>query len=376
MLIDPEIGSWIGGVLAVRTLPFTIFVLLERRLDAAARIGWAMVYAVVLVAVGQSDKLRLFFYAGGLAYYASLALVVHNVQPFLLARSIPRSAIFAGLAVAYLIVPAALLPLWARPFLVFGCERLLAACSYCYESRQSTLRDCLFFLTVDPTVVYPERGRRVKENTAFFRGTSRIVVGAVTVGASVAILKAIGNGSGLSTMQTLLYVTLQFLSVYCAHSGVAAVQIGCMRLVGYRVGERYVFPLLASDPADFWRRWNTYWGSWFRRYVFFPVANRVSRKYRRVGFAKAVALMATFASVGALHDLSLGLEGAGLRVHGTAAFLGAGLTVLLWTGAKLAFRRLRVHGPRSVAHVTALAGGLVSRTCLWAFLVGTLWVLR
>lgn len=41
-------------------------------------------------------------------------------------------------------------------------------------------------------------------------------------------------------------------------------------IMGYSVPDPFVHPLLASNPGDRWRRWNTYYYEWFRTVIFIP----------------------------------------------------------------------------------------------------------
>src|SRR6185312_16596428 len=68
------------------------------------------------------------------------------------------------------------------------------------------------------------------------------------------------------------------LGLYAAHSGLAHLQIGLCRTLGYRAPERYRYPFLATGPADFWERWNTYMMGFVRSYVFVPVHRALKRR--------------------------------------------------------------------------------------------------
>ena len=53
-----------------------------------------------------------------------------------------------------------------------------------------------------------------------------------------------------------------FLVLYAAHSALAHIQIGLCSLVGYRAPERYLYPIAAVSPREFWERWNVYVTTW------------------------------------------------------------------------------------------------------------------
>jgi D-alanyl-lipoteichoic acid acyltransferase DltB (MBOAT superfamily) len=118
-------------------------------------------------------------------------------------------------------------------------------------------------------------------------------------------------------------------------------QIGLMRLIGYEVPERYRYPFLARSPEDFWRRWNTWLGSWAKRYLFYPLALHLRRNYRKLWpvLQQAAAVVATFLFIGLLHDFAAyeahvcdpANRTASLGV--TLLFFAYGLTFVVWVGA-------------------------------------------
>jgi hypothetical protein len=94
-----------------------------------------------------------------------------------------------------------------------------------------------------------------------------------------------------------------FAAQYAMHSGLASVQIGFLRQLGYELPERYDHPFLARSPADFWRRWNTYVGAWVQRYLFAPLALHLARyKIASSAAAQATAVVLSFVVVGLMHD--------------------------------------------------------------------------
>jgi len=141
---------------------------------------------------------------------------------------------------------------------------------------------------------------------------------------------------------------LRFLAEYAAHSGLASIQIGLTRRVGWQVPERYDFPLLAKSPMDFWRRWNTYVRVWLEAYVFLGAATAVARRTRSRAAQILVAMVVLVAS-GLLHD---GYTFAGELVastHTTRLFVAAGLAALAWRVAGGISSRLRATLPGRAA---------------------------
>jgi D-alanyl-lipoteichoic acid acyltransferase DltB (MBOAT superfamily) len=105
--------------------------------------------------------------------------------------------------------------------------------------------------------------------------------------------------------------------------------MGCL---GRRLPERYHFPFLARDPLDLWRRWNTYLGLWLQRYVFYPLAMRWQRGWRRAprDAGKAAAVMVTFAAAGLVHELAGYARSFTLPLGAVLGFLLCGVGLVLW----------------------------------------------
>jgi alginate O-acetyltransferase complex protein AlgI len=61
------------------------------------------------------------------------------------------------------------------------------------------------------------------------------------------------------------------LQVYCDFSGYTDMAIGSAHMLGYKLAQNFNMPYLASNIADFWRRWHMSLSSWFRDYVFIPL---------------------------------------------------------------------------------------------------------
>jgi hypothetical protein len=258
------------------------------------------------------------------------------------------------------VLPALFVP-GPRYFIVQlrGWEYMFAAFSFAVEGRSSdeepSLADCAFFLLINPTLVYAQRARPAETAAPRIGSVLRVVLGVVTLA---------GHGLLFSTLDGLFsdpppitvaitmrgyaivmgYYLARFAAGYWAHSGRASLDVGLVRLLGFDVPERYRFPFLATSPAEFWRRWNTYIGAWFRRYVFTPAA--VEWQKRRslpwTNATKAAAVLATFLSGGLIHDLSVYLRFGKTAFGATLAFAVHGVAIVFWAGATGAFAAARV----------------------------------
>jgi hypothetical protein len=172
----------------------------------------------------------------------------------------------------------------------------------------------------------------------------------------------------------LVYYLLSLVSLYLAHSGLASLRIGLMRIIGYEIPERYRFPFLAVSPADFWRRWNIYLGSWAKRYVFYPVATFLSRRWggSRTDLSTAIAVLVAFMTIGILHDFVYYTQALISNFAGTSMFLLQGIAVLLWIAVSRGGWGV-IGNSAKMQRVLYTGSVTVSRTAFFALLVFIAW---
>ncbi|HEX6832181.1 MAG TPA: MBOAT family protein, partial [Rudaea sp.] len=61
------------------------------------------------------------------------------------------------------------------------------------------------------------------------------------------------------------------MQIYFDFSGYTDIARGCARLLGFRFPPNFERPYLATDIADFWRRWHISLSSWLRDYLYIPL---------------------------------------------------------------------------------------------------------
>ena len=89
------------------------------------------------------------------------------------------------------------------------------------------------------------------------------------------------------------------IQIYADFSAYADIARGVAKWLGFDLIKNFEHPYLAKGPTEFWRRWNISLSTWFRDYVFLPVAYRLSRPDRpRTGVLRIDA--ATWAYVGGM----------------------------------------------------------------------------
>jgi hypothetical protein len=270
---------------------------------------------------------------------------------------------------------------------MLGWELTMSSYSYCVETSRgatvASLRECLFFLFVNPTLVYTVRGRPLS-GPGGYRGLARACVGAAVMLFDFEVLipmaRNLRHTSPLSWLQAGALQTLalcglvQFFAVYAAHSSLAHIQIGIMRHLGWEVPERYSVPILAKSPMDFWRRWNTYVRVWLEAYLFLPLAQRMART-NTGRWGQAGAAIATLLASGLLHDACAFAGSQQWKPTMTTFFLSACVLLAAWRGAawlaEIVRRRLNLTESRGFdlaarwSGYLSLAGALVTAAVVW-----------
>ena len=66
------------------------------------------------------------------------------------------------------------------------------------------------------------------------------------------------------------------IQIYADFSAYADIARGVAAWLGIDLIKNFEHPYLAKGPTEFWRRWNISLSTWFRDYVFLPVAYRIS----------------------------------------------------------------------------------------------------
>jgi hypothetical protein len=352
--IDLFVRSFAFGV-----LPFVLYACISPRVPFAAKLAWISGLLVPLALFAAFGFYRSEYVLGpsaALAYLALAAMAVQWLRDRLSAAQISKPILFSTMAVLFVATPALALPARiATVTAAAGWELMFAAYSYCVDTSRRTrptLSECLFFLLVNPVLVYDHRGTR-SDDANLAPGLFRAAGGLVTMISERALYAALGTTAWLVPVELtqmrdfsgyvrfVTYHSAYAVTVYLAHSGRASLSIGFMRLAGFRISERYRYPLLATNPVDFWRRWNLYLGAWARRYVFTPLTLRLGSLLpgaRRVALAGGV--FGTFVFVGVVHDYGFFLMGS--RVvpgAGVVAFAAYGAAAVAWLGVERGERR-------------------------------------
>ena len=84
----------------------------------------------------------------------------------------------------------------------------------------------------------------------------------------------------------ILGIFLFTIQIYADFAGYSNIAIGVGKLLGFNIMQNFAYPYFARDIREFWKRWNISLTTWFRDYVFLPIAYSVSRKIKSERFLK------------------------------------------------------------------------------------------
>lgn len=79
------------------------------------------------------------------------------------------------------------------------------------------------------------------------------------------------NPSAYTATEVLLALYGFTVQIYCDFSGYTDVARGSAQLLGLSLPQNFDRPYLATNPADFWRRWHMTLSTWLRDYLYFPL---------------------------------------------------------------------------------------------------------
>jgi D-alanyl-lipoteichoic acid acyltransferase DltB (MBOAT superfamily) len=269
--------------------------------------------------------------------------------------------------------------------LLWGWERMFSSYSLWADAsalqRTPSLREAVTFITVNPCLVFPNRGKIAGSPKLRAAALLRVGLGLVAVTLHLLVIALFSDRAQFVDLPALVsfdgytrftgYMGARALEIYCIHSGAASMTLGLFALLGYELPERYQYPFLASSPVDFWRRWNLYVADWFKHYVFNPTALRVMRsRPRDASAAKMLAVLLTFAACGAAHEYVLYLKAFSAGVGILLAFVLQGCVVLLWLGLERGFDTLQLRWNPWLERV----GRIGARVVFYHVLFVTLWL--
>jgi hypothetical protein len=343
------VGANVLAVVVVRSLPFVVYVAATNRVRNAARVASAVIWAVLaasLVSLGPGFRAQLLEIVLGSSYFVLASATCHWLRHLGQRGALGKLPSFVVCAILFQLVPALLIrgP-GAATVHVLGWEMMLAAYSYSVDRssvNEPRLTDCLFFLLVNPVLVFADRGADLQRPKLDLKTLAYLSVGVLGVTAQATLYVWSGDWGFASHADLLAadsvgrylrwvgFCATQFFMIYWGMAGVANLQSGLMRSVGFVVADRFRSPFLARSPGEFWERWNTYVADWFRRYVFFAVAAEKRWLPRHTRTRWALTTIVTFTVIGLAHEYAILLQHRDASGAPTLAFVLASVVVTLW----------------------------------------------
>jgi D-alanyl-lipoteichoic acid acyltransferase DltB (MBOAT superfamily) len=125
------------------------------------------------------------------------------------------------------------------------------------------------------------------------------------------------NYQGPSLLLAVLFFSIQ---IYADFSGYTDMAIGMSQILGYKLMDNFNRPYFATSISEFWKRWHISLTTWFRDYLFLPVAFAISRKIKKDRLFKIKAEVWAYVVGISVTMLLCGL------------WHGAGWTFVVWGG--------------------------------------------
>lgn len=86
---------------------------------------------------------------------------------------------------------------------------------------------------------------------------------------------------------------VKYFKYYLISNAAIGIPVGMLRWLGWNLPNHYDLPLLAVNPAERWRKWNTYFYNWFHHLVFLPVFKKTGSVF--------LAVLVVFAMTAYIH---------------------------------------------------------------------------
>ena len=144
----------------------------------------------------------------------------------------------------------------------------------------------------------------------------KLVIANIT---SVYVADVFANYSGYTGITTLIGAFMYSIQIYADFSGYMDIVCGLCEVLDIRLTENFIRPYFSKSIAEYWRRWHSSLGAWFKTYIYYPVA--VARWNQNLGKKAKKKLGKTV----------------GQTIPASVALVVVWLTTGLWHGASWAY---------------------------------------
>jgi alginate O-acetyltransferase complex protein AlgI len=149
----------------------------------------------------------------------------------------------------------------------------------------------------DFTKILESRRDSLRERNS---GVERFILGLakkVLIAGNLSLLfNAVSLSESRSALEAWLGALAYSFMLYFDFSGYSDMAIGIGKMLGYTLPENFLFPYISTGIGDFWRRWHSTLGAFFRNYVYIPLGGN-----RKGNARTAFNLFIVFALTGIWH---------------------------------------------------------------------------
>lgn len=127
------------------------------------------------------------------------------------------------------------------------------------------------------------------------------------------VTNVFSNYSSYSGISTLIGAFMYSIQIYADFSGYMDIMCGYCEMLGIHLTENFDRPYFSKSVAEYWRRWHISLGTWFKKYIYFPIGmsswSRKTAKASRDKFGKhfsdtfpaTIALLVVWTCTGLWH---------------------------------------------------------------------------
>lgn len=220
-----------------------------------------------------------------------------------------------------------------------------------YEAERNFLRYAsviLYFphILQGPLDPYEDLSKQIFAEHSFeeertFKGIFRMVWGymkkTVVAGQAIVVYRSVlaTGGVGYDGLTILFAMLLYALWIYADFSGYMDIAIGASTVLDIRISENFDAPYFSGSIEEYWRRWHSTLGTWFKNYVFYSVlrtewCSKIRKNLKKNKFASStvptcIALLITWTLIGFWHGSAWSFVVHGL-LHGGIIILSTCLS--------------------------------------------------
>lgn len=132
------------------------------------------------------------------------------------------------------------------------------------------------------------------------------------------VASVFANYNQYAGITVLIGIFLYSIQIYADFSGYMDIVCGLCQTMGIKLTENFERPYFSKSIAEYWRRWHISLGTWFKSYIYYPIAvskwntnlgKKVSSKFgKQVGknLPATIALIAVWLTTGLWHGANWG----------------------------------------------------------------------